>query len=218
MDVNFIEHESYFKIPQNPIQGERVNTSEEELNFEFLNFTRYHDTLTLSTPVLDQPHQIHHNSEEEINPDINNENDINYSERNDTTEDQEEMIIKLANDPTRPEAFNEVSSSEPLFTLPSRKNRGKPAKRYVPKDGTNTKIYPIAKYTTTNHLTEPLKGFVNQISSVIVPKKLKEAITDPKWRQAMNEEMSALLKNNTWEVTNLPDDKRVVGGVNGCIP
>jgi dephospho-CoA kinase len=40
---------------------------------------------------------------------------------------------------------------------------------------------------------------------------LEEAITDPKWREAMNEEMSALLKNNTWEVTSLPDGKKVVG-------
>jgi Reverse transcriptase (RNA-dependent DNA polymerase) len=52
---------------------------------------------------------------------------------------------------------------------------------------------------------------MNQISSITVPKKLEEAIIDPKWREAMNEEMSALLKNNTWEVTSLLDWKKVVG-------
>jgi hypothetical protein len=54
MDIIFIEHEPYFKIPQNSIQGERVNTSEEKLNFEFLNLTRYHETVNPSTSILYQ--------------------------------------------------------------------------------------------------------------------------------------------------------------------
>jgi Reverse transcriptase (RNA-dependent DNA polymerase) len=51
---------------------------------------------------------------------------------------------------------------------------------------------------------------VNQISYEIVPKKIEEAIKDPRWVSAMNEEMEALIKNDTWELTNLPVGKKTV--------
>ena len=126
MDVDFIEHEPYFKFPQNPIQGERVNISEEELNFDFLDFTRYHASLDFSTPVQNNSeeesnqdlnneseiNQEQNNSEEERNHNINNESEINHLETNDTMEDQEEMIIQPADDPTRPGSPHEVSFFE----------------------------------------------------------------------------------------------------------
>jgi hypothetical protein len=72
------------------------------------------------------------------------------------------------------------------------------------------KRYPIAKYTTISHLKEPLKGFVNQISSMIISEKLEEAEKDPRWVSAMNIEMEALIKNDTWEIANLPVGKKLV--------
>ena len=34
---------------------------------------------------------------------------------------------------------------------------------------------------------------------------------DPKWTQAIKEEMEALLKNNTWTIVLLPEEKKAVG-------
>ncbi|BBH05042.1 HXXXD-type acyl-transferase family protein [Prunus dulcis] len=39
----------------------------------------------------------------------------------------------------------------------------------------------------------------------------QEALKDPKWTQAMNDEMEALQKNSTWKMTILPKGKRTVG-------
>ncbi|KAJ7971862.1 Retrovirus-related Pol polyprotein from transposon TNT 1-94 [Quillaja saponaria] len=39
----------------------------------------------------------------------------------------------------------------------------------------------------------------------------KEALADPKWEDAMVEEMKALSKNDTWELASLPHGKRAVG-------
>lgn len=39
----------------------------------------------------------------------------------------------------------------------------------------------------------------------------KEAFNDPKWKAAMVEEMKALAKNETWELTTLPAGKKAVG-------
>jgi hypothetical protein len=44
-----------------------------------------------------------------------------------------------------------------------------------------------------------------------IPRNLQEALNDPKWRIAMQEEMKALHKNKTWDLVNLPNGKKVVG-------
>ena len=43
------------------------------------------------------------------------------------------------------------------------------------------------------------------------PHTYREAHTDPLWQQAMNEELDALHKNNTWDVGDLPPGQSVVG-------
>ena len=53
--------------------------------------------------------------------------------------------------------------------------------------------------------------FVNQLSVVSIPNSVQEALKDPRWRKAMNEEMKALKKNSTWEVVDLPEGKIPIG-------
>ncbi|KAI4348031.1 hypothetical protein L6164_008793 [Bauhinia variegata] len=38
-----------------------------------------------------------------------------------------------------------------------------------------------------------------------------EALADPRWKAAMNEEMSSLQRNNTWDLVDCPTEKRLVG-------
>lgn len=38
-----------------------------------------------------------------------------------------------------------------------------------------------------------------------------EAVTDKRWRQAMEEEIQSIEKNNTWELTTLPKDHKAIG-------
>jgi hypothetical protein len=46
---------------------------------------------------------------------------------------------------------------------------------------------------------------------VHVPNSVQEAIKDPRWKNAMNEEMKSLQRNATWEVIDLPTGKKHVG-------
>ena len=43
------------------------------------------------------------------------------------------------------------------------------------------------------------------------PLIFEEAYRDEKWPQAMNEEIHAINKNNTWELTTLPEDHQAIG-------
>jgi hypothetical protein len=97
------------------------------------------------------------------------------------------------------------------YVLPFRTNRGKPPKRYSPDDEERRSKYPIANYMSTNKLSEPLRGFVHVLSSIQVPAGIQEALSNPKWTQAIKEEMEALLENDTWTLVPLPEGKKAVG-------
>jgi hypothetical protein len=45
-----------------------------------------------------------------------------------------------------------------------------------------------------------------------VPRTYRGALTDPHWRQAMQEEYDALLANNTWDLVPRPSGANVVTG------
>jgi Reverse transcriptase (RNA-dependent DNA polymerase) len=221
MDVTFLEHEYFYKSIKIPIQGE----NQEDLDFNFLTYT-----ISLNTTQFDSaPGGVTDSALENENlvfPNVNpvfldnldharNSEDLEMIDAVPENPDiHSEEVIQSEDVPHRPESLVDnpkVSSLETRFKLPPMSNRGQPPKRYVPEDGTSKERYPIAKYTTTTSLTEPLKGFVNQILSVIIPEKLEEVRNDPKWVNAMNVEMNALEKNETWEITDLPVGKKPVG-------
>ncbi|RVW17646.1 Retrovirus-related Pol polyprotein from transposon RE1 [Vitis vinifera] len=51
------------------------------------------------------------------------------------------------------------------------------------------------------------KASTTHFSSDSVPKNVKEALSDPRWKEAINEEMKALSKNETWDIIDLPKEK-----------
>jgi len=40
--------------------------------------------------------------------------------------------------------------------------------------------------------------------------RLVDAIQHPKWQKAMNEELMAIEKNNTWQLTDLPKEHKTI--------
>jgi hypothetical protein len=71
--------------------------------------------------------------------------------------------------------------------------------------------HPISDFVSYQHLSSPYRSFVSKLSYVSVPRNLQEALSDPKWRTAMHEEMEALHKNKTWDLVKLPNGKKFVG-------
>ncbi|CAL2271707.1 unnamed protein product [Prunus armeniaca] len=94
--------------------------------------------------------------------------------------------------------------------LTQQKNRGKPPNCYSPDIGKTSK-YPIANHVSTEKPSEPLKAFVHQLSAIHIPTKVSEALKDPKWIQAIKEEMKALEKNQTWTLETIPQGKKTIG-------
>jgi hypothetical protein len=54
-------------------------------------------------------------------------------------------------------------------------------------------------------------AFVSSLDKIQVPNSVHEALLKPEWKEAIFEEIHALEKNGTWELSNLPSGKHPVG-------
>ncbi|GKD12214.1 putative RNA-directed DNA polymerase, partial [Tanacetum coccineum] len=67
------------------------------------------------------------------------------------------------------------------------------------------KEYPLSKGVLTLMLVNRL------LNKVIEAKTYLEAASDQRWIEAMNLEMEALNRNNTWILTELPSGRKLIG-------
>ena len=84
-----------------------------------------------------------------------------------------------------------------LVSKPSRKQlplchtRGIRKPTYEPELSSKIK-YPMSHYVSNHRLSESNQSFVNQLSTVSIPNSVLEALTDSRWKAAINEEMKSL--------------------------
>ena len=70
--------------------------------------------------------------------------------------------------------------------------------------------HPISQYVSYNNLSPSFRAFTTSITDDETPKSIQEALGIPRWKEAVLEEMRALQKNETWELTTLPRGKHLV--------
>ena len=70
--------------------------------------------------------------------------------------------------------------------------------------------HDISNYVSYESLSPAYRAFIASLQSAHIPKDWKEAKHDPKWREAMLEELRALEKNKTWDLVKLPPGKKAV--------
>jgi transposase InsO family protein len=71
--------------------------------------------------------------------------------------------------------------------------------------------HPISNCVSFDHLSPSFKAFSLSLSSLVVPKSYREALSHPGWRKAMEEEMHALELNHTWDLIPNPAGTSIVG-------
>ena len=227
MDVTFLESENYYSSPVLPscLQGETWDEDQKWWDCPRLEEVQETDQ---KSAELKSGEEIRSGNEAITVEDNKEVSEINEERSNkyddDVVEDNESIErtpLPLVHDSASLENIHEVSSLEPSknhvldipigYHLPFRHNRGKPPVRYSPNAEIKGSKYPIANHVSTKRLSEPLKAFIHKLSSCHIPCGVDEALTDPKWSQAIQEEMKALQKNKTWDLVSLPKGKRTVG-------
>ena len=109
---------------------------------------------------------------------------------------------------------SEISGEESNLPIANRKGirstAGKPPIRYGFEEVEEENGNDIANYVSYSSLSPAYRAFIASFQSIVIPKDWREAKNDPKWHEAMMEEMSALEKNKTWELVPFPTGKKVV--------
>ncbi|OIT26128.1 hypothetical protein A4A49_63786, partial [Nicotiana attenuata] len=81
---------------------------------------------------------------------------------------------------------------------------------------TTIKTHTNNPYSTSNvisydNLSPAYQSYLSVFSVLTEPQSFKEAAHDPRWIEAMNQEIKALEENYTWEVVGLPEGKKPIG-------
>ncbi|KAK0577899.1 hypothetical protein LWI29_001989 [Acer saccharum] len=71
--------------------------------------------------------------------------------------------------------------------------------------------HPISNFVSYDGLSSEYRAFATNLSNIEIPRGIHEALEKSEWRVTIQEEMNALKKNGTWELSNLPEGKRPVG-------
>ncbi|KAK1431416.1 hypothetical protein QVD17_07875 [Tagetes erecta] len=158
-----------------------------------------------------QTHVDIQNTESHENQNDNTPDDLEIAIEETVQEEQHELIHEEQHEPIHEEQSEpeQIETTE-RYILPPRANRGIPPKRYSPEKQTRSSRYPMASIAKAN-LSNEAKAFNTSLYSEQIPTTVKEALESKNWKDAMETEMEALKKSNTWEKCTLPPGKKPVG-------
>lgn len=176
---------------------------------------------TCNGETIDRQPQNNRSSETNSGVTIDHQPQKDQSSTNLLKDGQAALPFPNTNNPCQPipeelpnpkvsDVSSNCNNSDSMYVLPPRSTRGNPPHQSEPSLNVKSK-YSKANFVSTHRLSKSHASFMNQISSVCVPSKVHDVLKDPKWAKAMNEEMEALEKNNTWELVPALHGKRTVG-------
>lgn len=141
-------------------------------------------------------------------PTETNTTETNITENNiNITENISDSIMQDVQD-SEDTFVDQEGTNDPMY--PIRSNRGVPKRQYQTDLKAKGK-YPISNYVSYHRLANSHALCVDKLATVCIPENVQEALKDERWKIAMNEEMEALEKNQTWKLVNLPNGKKTVG-------
>ncbi|GAU43223.1 hypothetical protein TSUD_241130 [Trifolium subterraneum] len=71
--------------------------------------------------------------------------------------------------------------------------------------------YPLSSFISYHNVAPTHNKYLFNISHITEPTCYEKAICDDNWKAAINSELTALLKDNTWTLVPLPSHKRAIG-------
>jgi len=71
--------------------------------------------------------------------------------------------------------------------------------------------HSVSNFVSHNNLSLPYRTFFPKLFCVSISQSVQDTLEDPKWREAMQEKIRALYKNNTYDLVELPKGKKAIG-------
>jgi saccharopine dehydrogenase-like NADP-dependent oxidoreductase len=110
---------------------------------------------------------------------------------------------------------NEVTFSYPSLqakTEPQVNDQDLPiAVRKGTKECTKRPLYPLSHFLSFKNFSPSHRSFLVSLNTIVIPTTLSEALSNEKWKQAMNVEMEALEKKPNLGVGEIAGMKETCG-------
>ncbi|WKA06926.1 hypothetical protein VitviT2T_024803 [Vitis vinifera] len=222
MDVTFFENQPFY--PKTAIQGDNWSTDE----FQFWE-TEISTTSPLSSSLPPQ-------TDTTLSVPENNSLDVPFVTPESTTQGSKEVIVysrkNLKEKPEKPPQKEPENSTPPeqnqeLDQDPSNPN-SQPGNIIYDLNSSNDlddldqpialrkgvrscTQHPISNHVTYGKLSQNFQAFITSLEDDRIPSNIQEALQQPEWKTAVQEEIQALEKNGTWEISELPEGKRPAG-------
>ncbi|KAJ0519517.1 putative RNA-directed DNA polymerase [Helianthus annuus] len=219
-DVKFYESVFPFKASQLSVFDKNL-----QHNLNHLNFFDNVETLT-TNPTIPNDEEGSHKSHEITGVDQQSIPSTSAIHRSDSAEHQSSTETQSstsgiesssssegfdrAEDTSSPNAeINPSEGTNPSFRRSSRKS-------VLPKKFENFVLNSKAKYSLDKVVSYACLSvenmcFTSSLNKTVEPSTYEEAVCDPRWVEAMNKEMDALFRNNTWVLTDLPQGRKPIG-------
>lgn len=73
------------------------------------------------------------------------------------------------------------------------------------------RAYPLTDFSSSTNLSSPHTAFLLSLAIIPGHQTYNQAFKHACWREAMNNEITALESNNTWTLTEFPFGKKSIG-------
>ncbi|KAF5767570.1 putative RNA-directed DNA polymerase [Helianthus annuus] len=210
-DVKF--YETIFPFKDNKLLNEDLSINDSFLNS--LNFFNFFDSRQPDEPNGETPNDEERAFSEVVDIDQQPSTDHQAPDGMATSQ-QPQGTNEGAGEADNVETTNDNSSSPEGTNDPSEPIRRSTRSSSIPKKFNDFIIegkvkYGMEKVVNYSKLSFENKCFTSCLNKSIEPRNLYEAKNDSNWVTAMNEEMEALNRNNTWTLVDLPEGRKPIG-------
>ncbi|MDV3201117.1 MAG: reverse transcriptase domain-containing protein, partial [Sweet potato little leaf phytoplasma] len=213
-NVDFYEHIFPFNSDQT-YHHPSLPTSISSTSDNFLEFPPANDPIP-NSDIRDQnlsdpesPHKIDDNPDlTELSQERNNDSEIDIPQETESDLDHEIQQNPDQNNQPIPRQSNRLKGP-PTYLKDYHCMMATADSTHSLSSG-NVK-YPISHFLSYNKLSPAHKAYTLAISSTTDPITYADAVKHECWIKAMAAELLALEENNTWILTELPKDKKLVG-------
>nr|GEV91606.1 putative ribonuclease H-like domain-containing protein [Tanacetum cinerariifolium] len=208
MNCDFLETKYYYPT-QHMGQGEEQRDTlswlshsapiEDDVQIQNHSTTSAEAPIAAEVPTAEDTSATPENPPPEMISEVSNSQPNNSNENPQSSENLDRNDADDIQDPTSESVQeHEEDTTQGLRVLPARSTRGIPGKRYSPEKIPKRVKYPIASIAEGN-LSENAKAFTASLYSEEIPSNMEQALNSVKWKKAMDDEMEALKKSETWD-------------------
>ncbi|KAL9996132.1 putative RNA-directed DNA polymerase [Helianthus debilis subsp. tardiflorus] len=215
-DVKFFESVIPFK-DKNILNSVNKNSNFDVTNLNFFDMYDIPENQTVEAPcdeIKDQNYKVSgtHGSQESMLGSTSTTGEVQHEQPGTSSTNIDQTEDVMTDDAEGHNSEGLYSDQLEVQPTPRRSTRSSTLPRNLSDYVVEGKVkYGLEKVVNYSNLSVEHKCFTSLLDKSCEPRNFYEASKDPNWVSAMNEEIEALHRNDTWDLVELPPGRSVIG-------